>query len=71
MHILDPALGPEILSHDIKSADGSVIRFAELDGTLLFATEARPARRAFAWYAEAGLRFARKVGWAAANVCRH
>lgn len=67
MHILDPTLGPEMLNHDIKSADGSVIRFAELDGTSLnFATEARPAKRAFALHAQAGLRFARKVGWAAA-----
>ena len=56
-----------MISNNIKNADGVPIRFAELDGTLLqFATEARPAKRAFAWCAEQGLRYAKKVGWAAA-----
>ena len=68
VHILDPTLGPQMINNDIQNADGSPIRFADLDGTLLkFATEARPAKRAFAWYAEQGLRHAKKVGWAAAT----
>jgi hypothetical protein len=67
VHILDPTLGPQMINNNIQNADGSPIRFAELDGTLLhFATEARPAKQAFAWYAEQGLRYAKKVGWAAA-----
>lgn len=67
VHILDPSLGPEMLNHAIRNADGSLVRFTDLDGALLtFATEACPAKRAFAWSAEAGLRFARKVGWEAA-----
>ena len=56
-----------MIKNNIQNADGSPIRFAELDGTLSqFATEARPAKRAFAWYAEQALRYAKKVGWAAA-----
>lgn len=56
-----------MINNNTQNAAGSPIRFAELDGTLLhFATEARPAKRAFAWYAEQGLRYAKKVGWAAA-----
>ena len=54
-----------MIDNDIQNADGSPIRFADLDGTLLkFATEARPAKRAFAWFAEQGLRHAKKIGWA-------
>ncbi|DBA82710.1 TPA: hypothetical protein ACH3X1_006945 [Trebouxia sp. C0004] len=59
VHILDPTLGPQMINNDIQNADGSPIRFADLDGTLLkFATEARPAKRAFAWYAEQAKRLA-------------
>ena len=64
---MDPVLGPQGISNNIKNGDGMHIRFAELDGTLLqFATQARPAKQAFAWCAEQGLRYAKKVGWAAA-----
>ncbi|KAL0026982.1 hypothetical protein WJX79_005762 [Trebouxia sp. C0005] len=44
------SLGPQMINNNTQNAAGSPIRFAELDGTLLhFATEARPAKRAFAW----------------------
>ena len=68
VYILDPTLGPQMIDTNIQNAAGSPIRFADLDGTLLkFATEARPAKRAFAWFAEQGLRHAKKIGWAAAT----
>lgn len=57
-----------MIKTNIQNAAGSPIRFADLDGTLLkFATEARPAKQAFAWFAEQGLRHAKKIGWAAAT----
>ena len=57
-----------MINNDIQNADASLIRFADLDGTLLkFAAEARPAARAFAWYAEQSLRYAKRVGLAAAT----
>ena len=53
-----------MINTNIQNAAGSPIRFADLDGTLLkFATEARPAKCAFAWFAEQGLRHAKKIGW--------
>ena len=59
----------QMINNDIQDADGSPIRFADLEVTLVkFATEARPLKRAFAWYAEQGLRHARKVGWAATQL---
>ena len=68
VHIFNPILGPQMINNDIQNADGSLIRFADLDGTLLkFAAEARPAAHTFAWYAEQGLRYAKRVGLAAAT----
>ena len=67
VHILDPLLVSEMINKSILSNSGAAIRFADIDGNLLqFATEARPAKRAFAWHAEEALQFGKAVGWPAA-----
>ena len=56
-----------MINNTILNADGNVVRFQDVDGELLqFATEARPAKRAFAWHAEAALRLGKGFGWPAA-----
>ena len=67
--MLDPSLGSEIVSNTILSDFGAAIRFADINGKQLqFVTEARPAKRAFAWHAEQALRFGRTAGWPAASL---
>lgn len=79
VHVLDPTLGPQMINNHIQNADGSPIRFAELDGTLLqFATAAHPAKQPFAFLRSVNPiqrspgtlnrvnAMQQKVGWAAA-----
>ena len=69
MHILDPSLGAEIISNIILSDSGAASRLEDINGNQLqFVTEARPAKRAFAWHAEQALRFGRSAGWPAASL---
>ncbi|KAL3137348.1 hypothetical protein ABBQ32_006880 [Trebouxia sp. C0010 RCD-2024] len=69
LHVLDPSLGSEMIYNTILTASGATVKFADIDGNLLhFATEARPAKRAFAWHAEEALRFGKVVGWPAASL---
>lgn len=69
LHVLDRALGSEIINNNILHASGATVKFADIDDkTVQFATEARPAKRAFAWHAEEALHFGKAVGWPAASL---
>ncbi len=69
VHILSPDLSPKMVHNSIRDdATNAPITFEDLDGQLLrFATEARPAKQAFAWHAEGALRIGKALGWPAAS----
>ncbi|DBA90302.1 TPA: hypothetical protein ACH3X1_003589 [Trebouxia sp. C0004] len=69
VHILSPDLSPKIVHNSIRDdATNAPITLGVIDGQLLqVATEARPAKLAFAWHAEGALRIGKALGWPSAS----